>query len=58
MFLTYPKIDKTLKEKGVVGGLHLGEFFPDLGDCLLVCVTELHNKDKIDYMAACLEDAV
>lgn len=53
-----PKIDKTLKEKGIVGGLHLGEFFPDLGDCLLVCVTELHNKDKIDYMAACLEDAV
>ena len=53
-----PKIEKTLKEKGIVGGLPLGEFFPDLGDCLLVCVTELHNKDKIDYMAACLEDAV
>lgn len=53
-----PKVEDVLEGKGIVGGLHLGEFFPDLGNCLLVCVTELHNKDKIDYLAACMEDAV
>ncbi len=29
-----------LRERGIVGGLDLGRFFPDLDDCILVCVTE------------------
>jgi glycine dehydrogenase subunit 1 len=53
-----PKIENTLKKKGIVAGVSLGEFFPGLENCVLVCVTELHTKKEIDRLAACMEDAV
>ncbi len=52
------KIEKVLKEKGIVAGVSLGEFFPGLENCLLVCVTELHTKEEIDHLAACMEEVV
>ncbi len=39
--------DKLLQEK-IVAGLPLGDFFPDLENCLLVCATELTSQDEMD----------
>jgi glycine dehydrogenase subunit 1 len=46
---------RNLTEQNIVGGLPLGRFYPDLSDCLLVCVTETNTADEIERFAATLE---
>ncbi len=43
-------LDK-LKEKGIIAGLPLGRWYPELNDCVLVCVTELNTREDIDELA-------
>ncbi|MDH5467510.1 MAG: aminomethyl-transferring glycine dehydrogenase subunit GcvPA [Candidatus Aminicenantes bacterium] len=52
------KVETALREKGVIPGLKIGEFYPGLGNCLLVCVTETHKKEEIDQLASFLEEAL
>ena len=52
------KVDNALREKRVIPGLKIGEFYPGLGNCLLVCVTETHKKEEIDQLASFLEEAL
>ena len=52
------KIETSLREKGIIPGLKIGEFYPGLGNCLLVCVTETHKKEEIDQLASFLEEAL
>jgi len=52
------KVEDILKEKRILAGLNIGEFYPELENCLLVCVTETHKKEEIDRLAACLEDTL
>lgn len=52
------KVDSSLREKGVIPGLKIGEFYPGLENCLLVCVTETHTKEEIDQFASFLEEAL
>lgn len=52
------KIDDALREKGIIPGLKIGEFYPGLENCLLVCVTETHKKEEIDQLASLLEEAL
>ena len=52
------KVEAALKEKGIIGGLKLGDFYPELEHSLLVCVSEIHSKDDIDLLAESLEDAL
>jgi len=40
----------SMKEKNIIGGLDLIEFFPELNKHLLICITEMHNKDNIDIL--------
>ncbi len=40
-----------LLKKQIIGGLDLGGFYPDLKDCLLVCVTEQNSREEIDALA-------
>jgi glycine dehydrogenase subunit 1 len=40
-----------LEEEKILGGLHLGRFFPELKNHLLVCVTETAGRDALDRMA-------
>ncbi len=47
-------LDK-LKARGVLGGLPLGRYYPELADCLLVCVTETNNSEQVDRFASGLE---
>jgi len=41
-------------EAGLSGGLPLRRYFPELEDGLLLCVTELHDKSRIDALVAAL----
>jgi glycine dehydrogenase subunit 1 len=41
---------KGLLRKEIIGGLELGRFFPELKDCLLVCVTEQNSREEIDAL--------
>ncbi|MBN1916427.1 MAG: aminomethyl-transferring glycine dehydrogenase subunit GcvPA [Verrucomicrobia bacterium] len=43
------------QEAGIVGGLELGRWYPELKDCLTLCVTETKTQDNIDALAATLE---
>ncbi len=40
-----------LKAEGLVAGLPLYEWYPELSDCLLVCVTETHPRAAIERLA-------
>ncbi len=44
-----------LKEQDIIGGLPLKRFYPELKDCLLVCVTEMNTADQVEKYAAVLE---
>jgi glycine dehydrogenase subunit 1 len=52
------KIEHALRKKSVLAGLNIGEFYPELENCLLVCVTDIHRKEEIDLLAASLKEAV
>ena len=41
-----------LREEKIIGGLNLQQFYPELKDHLLVCVTETVQRASIDRMAA------
>jgi glycine cleavage system P protein (glycine dehydrogenase) subunit 1 len=47
-------VQKRLLGAGLVAGLPLGRYFPDLADSLLVCVTELSRAEDIDRLADAL----
>jgi len=47
---------RDLKAEKILGGVHLGRFYPELQDHLLVCVTETVSKVTIDRMAAVYEN--
>jgi glycine dehydrogenase subunit 1 len=42
------------REAGIVAGLDLAPYAPDLGPALLVCTTELARREDIDRLASCL----
>jgi glycine dehydrogenase subunit 1 len=51
-------IERNLHDSGLIGGLELSRFYPELKNCVLVCVTENHSKDEIDRLAETVETAV
>ena len=40
--------NKQLLQKGFIGGFNLEKDYPELKNCMLVCVTEMRNKTDID----------
>jgi glycine dehydrogenase subunit 1 len=40
-------INKSLLKDGIFGGLDLSARFPELGQCALYCVTEVHSKEDL-----------
>jgi len=55
---TVKEINKALLEKGIFGGKDLSKDFPELGQCALYCVTEIHTKIDIDKLITALEEIV
>jgi len=44
-----------LEEAGILGGIPLGEDYPEMADCFLVCVTEQNQREEIDALIAALQ---
>jgi glycine dehydrogenase subunit 1 len=44
-----------LREKGILGGVALGRWYPELADCVLVCVTELNSPAELDQYVSALK---
>lgn len=51
-------ISRKLEERGILGGLSLGKFYPGLDNCALITVTEKHSREKIDHFARVLEEVL
>ena len=50
-------VNAALLDRGIVGGFDLTAAFPELGQSMLVCVTEAHDKGAIDRFVAALAEA-
>lgn len=48
---TAEEIRKALLEEQIFSGVTLTDDYPELGECALVCVTEMVTKEAIDHMA-------
>lgn len=49
-------VNARLQEKGIIGGLDLGRFYPELADHMLLCVTEKRTRQEIDALVECLAE--
>jgi glycine dehydrogenase subunit 1 len=47
-----------LKKERILGGFPLVKFYPELGHCLLIAVTEMNTKEEIDRWAEALEKSL
>ncbi len=47
-----------LLERGIVAGLKLKEFYPQLSDCLLICATETKTKEDLDRFVNAFEEVL
>lgn len=49
------EVNEALLEKKIIGGLDLGQYYPELAGYMLLCVTEKRTKQEIDALVAGLE---
>jgi glycine dehydrogenase subunit 1 len=47
---TPAQVNRALLAKGIIGGVELDRFYPELSDCLLLCVTEQNSREEIDAL--------
>jgi len=52
-----PKVLERARERGILAGLPLRRWYPELNDCVLVAVTEKRNKAEIDALVDALREA-
>ena len=48
---TPEEMNKVLLKKKIVGGLLLGRWYPELGDSMLLCATEMSTRANMDAVA-------
>ena len=53
---TVEEVNKALLDKKIFGGKDVSKEFPQLGQCALYCVTEIHTCEDIDRLAAMLAE--
>lgn len=44
------ELEKFLRGKKIMAGLRLEKHYPRLKNCLLLCITEIHSREKIDFL--------
>jgi glycine dehydrogenase subunit 1 len=44
-------INQSLLEKGIIGGLPLGRYYPELENSMLLCATEMSRRQEMDTVA-------
>ena len=47
---------EALAERGIIGGYDLSRYYPELGNALLVCATEMRTQEDIDLYAKALRE--
>jgi glycine dehydrogenase subunit 1 len=52
------ELNAHLVDRGILGGLPLGPWYPELADGWLVCVTEARTRAQIDALVAAVAEAV
>lgn len=55
---TVEEINKKLLDKCIFGGKDLSKDFPEMGQCALYCVTEVHLKEDIDMLVNSIKEIV
>jgi len=50
------KLHKKLLSNGIQGGLILDDFFPELKNCMLFGVTEIHSDESIEKLVSILKE--
>lgn len=50
------ELNDELRENGVVAGLDLGRYYPELAGCMLTAVTEKRTREEIDLLAGLLKE--
>ncbi len=45
------RLNEKLLEKRIIGGLPLAKFYPELGNAVLLCATEMTGREKMDALA-------
>lgn len=55
---TVKDVNKALLEKGIFGGKDISVEFPELGNCAIYCVTEIHTKEDIDRLVRVLDECL
>ena len=55
---TVAEINAALREHGIFGGKDLSADFPELGQCALYCVTEIHTQNDIDRLTEALREEI
>ncbi len=55
---TVKEVNKSLLKKGIFGGKDISSEFPELGNCAVYCVTEIHTKEDIDKLAQALAECL
>jgi len=48
---TPEQVNQALLEKKIIGGLPLRRFYPELGDAMLLCATEMNRREQMDAVA-------
>ncbi len=49
---------KALMQKGILGGYDLSQDYPELGNAILVCTTEMRSEDDMDVYAKALQQVL
>ena len=56
--LTVREINKELRNRNIFGGKDLSNEYPELGQCALYCVTEVHTKQDIENLVNNLNEII
>ena len=56
--MSVEEFNASLLRKRIFGGKDLSKEFPDLKNCSLYCVTEIHTKNDIDRLVQSLKESL
>ncbi len=49
---TSGQVNEALRDRKIIGGLPLRRFYPELGDAMLFCATEMNRREDMDAVAS------
>ena len=52
------ELSRHLFESGIIGGLDLSHFYPDINNAMLLCVTETKTKEDIDDLVSAVSNII